>query len=305
MEHLPQELQLAFEQIDVLSKLGSQISVSKLSGGLTNSNYKIVSPTDVVVVRIGADNADMLAIDRRNERIASEIAAEAGVGAKVLGYLESPPVLVLEYLDGRTYGVEDLQQSATACRIAKVLRGLHRAKPFPSRFDMREIRRQYLSIVLANKFYLPPDYLDFESRVVDVEQALSVHPEPIVPCHNDLLAENFMEVSGNIFIIDYEYSGNNEASFDIGNMASESRLELDTLARVCETYWGRHDESKVARARLWGILAKYGWMLWASIQDGAASIDFDFIAWGMEKYLRFRNEITEHELDTLIELVTR
>ena len=39
-------------------------------------------------------------------------------------------------------------------------------------------------------------------------------------------------------------------------------------------------------------MSKYGWTLWASIQDAAAPIDFDFWSWGMEKYERAVAEFT-------------
>ena len=39
-------------------------------------------------------------------------------------------------------------------------------------------------------------------------------------------------------------------------------------------------------ARLFGLVAKYGWTLWAAIQDGGSPMDFDFWSWGMEKYDR-------------------
>jgi hypothetical protein len=37
-------------------------------------------------------------------------------------------------------------------------------------------------------------------------------------------------------------------------------------------------------------MSKYGWTLWASIQDGTSEIDFDFWEWGMEKYVRAIDE---------------
>ena len=30
-------------------------------------------------------------------------------------------------------------------------------------------------------------------------------------------------------------------------------------------------------------MSKYGWMLWASIQDGTSDLDFDPWSWGLEK----------------------
>jgi hypothetical protein len=49
-------------------------------------------------------------------------------------------------------------------------------------------------------------------------------------------------------------------------------------------YYGRRLRKKIARARLQGLMSKYGWTLWASIQQATSPIDFDFWSWGMEKY---------------------
>ena len=57
---------------------------------------------------------------------------------------------------------------------------------------------------------------------------------------------------------------------------------------------------QVARARLFGVLAKYGWTLWASIQDGSSPMDFDFWSWGMEKYDRAVAEFTSDEFAALL-----
>ena len=54
-------------------------------------------------------------------------------------------------------------------------------------------------------------------------------PEPRVPCNDDLLAENFIDTGDGLRLIDYEYSGNNEPSFELGNSWSESRLAEEQL----------------------------------------------------------------------------
>ena len=56
----------------------------------------------------------------------------------------------------------------------------------------------------------------------------------------------------------------NEASFELGNIASESGLDVADDARPSSTaYWGGHDPAKLASARAWSLLARYGWTLWA------------------------------------------
>ena len=79
-------------------------------------------------------------------------------------------------------------------------------------------------------------------------------------------------------------------------MWSESNLSLQQLEELVAAYYGRPLRHKVARARLWGLMSKYGWTLWASIQDGVSDIDFDFWSWGMEKYDRAVAEFDEPDL---------
>jgi hypothetical protein len=52
-------------------------------------------------------------------------------------------------------------------------------------------------------------------------------------------------------------------------------------------------------------MSKYGWMLWASIQDGTSDLDFDFWSWGLEKYHRAVTEFDGPEFGRLLEEVRR
>ena len=134
---------------------------------------------------------------------------------------------------------------------------------------------------------------------------MRVRREPNVPCNNDLLAENFIECGGELRLIDYEYSGNNEPSFELGNVWSESNLTLDQLERLVSEYYGAPLVNKVARCRVWGLMSKYGWTLWGSIQDGISEIDFDFWGWAMEKYERAVAEFDGPDFERLLADVRR
>ncbi|MGH3800382.1 MAG: hypothetical protein ACRDTD_09675 [Pseudonocardiaceae bacterium] len=52
-------------------------------------------------------------------------------------------------------------------------------------------------------------------------------------------------------------------------------------------------------------MSKYGWKLWASIQHGASSLDFDFWSWGMEKHDRAVTEFDRPDFDRLLHEVQR
>ena len=268
---------------------GRERVIEELPGGLTNVNLKVTCDDerghDEVVVRIAQPGADLLEIDRERERHDTEAAARAGIGAPVVE-CPRPGLLVVRYIDGRTYTDDDLHDVANLRRVADSCRVLHAGPRFAGDFDMRAIQRRYLDVVNARGFRLPDRYLEHQDAAVRVADALDVLMPPTVPCHNDLLAGNFIDDGEKVWIIDYEYGGNNDPCFELGNLWSEATMPLDLLEELVGAYDGEVRRSRVARARLWGLLSQYGWTLWASIQDAVSTIDFDFWGWGMEKYDR-------------------
>jgi thiamine kinase-like enzyme len=280
-------------------------AVEPLAGGLTNTNYKVVANGRAFVVRISGKDTGLLAIDRENEVHNTIAAAETGVGAPVVAALPEHDALVLEFLDGEVMDAEKLRRGDRLEAIATACRRLHAGRRFLHDFDMFGIQRGYVAVVRERGFRLPDRYDAFEPQVRALERAMRVRTEDTVPCNNDLLAENFIEVDGAMRLIDYEYSGNNEPSFELGNIWSESNLSAAQLEELVTHYYGRPLRHKVARARLWGLMSKYGWTLWGSIQGGISDLDFDFWGWAMEKYDRAVAEFEGPDFERLLADVQR
>lgn len=276
--------------------------VEDLPGGLTNRNLKVTTPDGTVVVRIPAAGPGLLGIDRDHEHVNSRAAAQAGVGAPVRHYREGEG-LVVDFLPGRTLTDADLHDPAVLGRVASACRRLHAGPRFGNDFDMFATQARYRRIVAEHGFRLPDRYDEFAPAVERIRAALP--PQPTVPCNNDLLAENLLDDGEQVRIIDYEYSGNNDPCFELGNVWSEATLPLPLLDVLVTAYHGRPRPAQVARARLLGLMSKYGWTLWASIQDGSSPLDFDFWSWGMEKYDRAAREFDGPDFEHLLEAAHR
>lgn len=264
--------------------LATASRVRPLDGGITNRNYRVSTPGGDYVVRLSDPESSLLAIDRDNEYLNSMAAALSGAGAPVAQYIPGGGVLVVHWIEGRTYVEADV--AVNLPRIAAACRTLHSGPAFASDFDMFDIQSRYLGIVRDRGYRLPDRYEEFAHHVTRIRRAMEVAPELTVPCNNDLLAANIIDDGDRLWLIDYEYSGNNEASFELGNIWSESTLGAELLEQLVASYWGTESPAKVARARLWALMSKYGWTLWASIQQELSPIDFDYWSWGMEKYER-------------------
>jgi thiamine kinase-like enzyme len=289
------------DQVELVKK---RTSVVELSGGLTNRNLAIESNGNKYVARISSNSSDLLNINREDEYKNSIIASDAGIGATVYDFLPGQGLLLIGYINGKTFGAEDIANNLP--RVAKAVRTLHGAKPFVSEFNMFTLQKRYLDIVQSNNFVYPAKYLDYEGHIADLKKALSVLPAEIVPCNNDLLPGNFIDDGEKIWLIDYEYSGNNDACFELGNIWAEAFLEYEALVELIDSYYGAHRPEKIARAWLQALMAKYGWTLWAAIQASVSDIDFDFRAWGGEKFDLAQSQFTSERFKkALVEVVTK
>jgi thiamine kinase-like enzyme len=292
-------------RLDAVPALAGRTEVSDLSGGLTNRNLKVTTPDGVYVARLSSPESALLAIDRVNEHANSVAAAESGAAPDVIAFAPEVSVLVVRFVDGSTWSSAAVLDPANAERVGAVMRLLHAGPRFVNDFDMLELQPQYLALCQERDFRLPDRYLDFAEHVAAIREALAARPVATVPCNNDLLAANVIDTGARVWLIDYEYSGNNDPFFEVGNLWSEASGTPDDLERLVSAYVGHPSPALTARARLWGLMSKYGWMLWASIQDGTSDLDFDFWSWGLEKYDRAVDEFDGPDFGRLLEEVRR
>ena len=118
---------------------------------------------------------------------------------------------------------------------------------------MFEIQARYAGVTADAGMRIPDGYHGLRPQFEAMRAALAVRDEGTVPCNNDLLAANFIDDGQKIWLIDYEYAGNNDACFELGNICGECRLPADGLAELVTAYYGRPLRHKIARARLLGL----------------------------------------------------
>ncbi len=299
---IPADLDALFDQTKSLA--ARPRIITELPGGLTNRNYKVATPDGTFVARIAGTGSELLAIDRDCEYRNSVTAAAAGAGAPVVEYRPQDRLLVIGYIEGRTFGPADVAATENIPRIADACRRLHQGARFGNDFDMFDVQRGYLSVARSRGFKIPAGYDDLLPQLAAAEKALAVRAEDTVPCNNDLLPANLIDDGERVWLIDYELSGNNDACFELGNIAAEAQLPPEALTELVTAYYGRPRRSKIARAwLLGGLVGMYGWTLWGAIQNGASQLDYDFWSWGMERYERAARGFTAAGFKDLLEAV--
>jgi len=265
---------------------GKNVSIELLSGGLTNTNYKAIVDGKPYFVRVPGESTELLAIDRKNEHFNSKAAAEAGVGPKVLYHLPEFNVMVLEFIEGKTMSKDALKAPGMPTRMSQAIKQLHAGPRFLTDFNMFRLTEYYLKICAERSIPVPDGYIERMPIVEQIENAMSVNPLPTVPCNNDLLGENYIDDGNSLRLIDYEYSGNNDPCFELGNTCQEMEFDEARIQEVCAAYFGSVSAGKIARMKLNMIMSDVGWGLWAAIQANISKIEYDFWGWAIERWGR-------------------
>ena len=298
---------LPLDRLAILA--GRSWRATDLPGGLTNHNVRVTSndggpPLDLVV-RCSSSDAALLGIDRDAEHLNTGAAGEAGVGAPVYEYRPDLAMLVIGFLPGRALDDADFADPGVMTRAADACRRLHAGPPFEGDFDMFARQAGYLATVRERGFQLPATYDDHADAWADVRRTLETAPRPTVPCNNDLLAANFIDDGQQVWLIDYEYSGNNDACFELGNTSTECNFTPEQTEAWTEAYFGTPSPADLARVRLQALCSQYGWSLWGFIQAATSPIDYDFHEWGMERFEKAEATFRGPELPRLLEDVAR
>ncbi len=287
---------------DVVARIwpGREIRISPIEAGLTNQNFRVDVDGVPRFVRLPGQSTDLLAVDRGNELHNTRAAAATGVGPKVIDHDPASGALVLEWIDGRTMSNEAFAEPGMPARIAASLRRLHAGTRFRDDFNMFRLSEYYLRVVDERSIRIPDGYRDALPKVGLIEAALAARPLATVPCHNDLLAENYLDDGTQLWIIDYEYSGNNDPTFELGNTAQELGFDAARQEELCAAYFGEATPALLARMRLQMIMSDVGWTLWAAIQAAISSIDYDFWGWAEERWARATTAFAREDFDDLL-----
>src|SRR6266567_524872 len=123
-----------------------------------------------------------------------------------------------------------------------------------------------------------------------VEQALGALHQP-KPCHNDLLASNFIDDGHTIWILDWEYAGMGDIFFDLGNFAVNQALNEEQSELLLRYYFGEVRLADVAHLHLMRLGSDLRESFWGFLQMGISELDFDYREYAHRHLNRFLENV--------------
>lgn len=274
-----------------------------LEGGITNRNYRACFAGEDVVVRLPGKDTALLGIDRAAERAAGELAARAGIGPDVVAMLDDPPCLVTEFVVGEPMQPAELREPAAVTEVATALRTLHACEErLPVEFSSFRVVEAYAARMADRGAEVPASY-EWALAAAHRIEAVLVGPEhEPVPCHNDLLAANFIRTERGIRLVDWEYAGCGDRYFDLGNFAVNNELDEAGEAALLSAYFeSPANTRRLASLRLMRFMSDFREAMWGAVQSTISDLDFDFGGYCAEHFERMREFAAGERLERLLE----
>ncbi len=259
---------------------GRPFALELLGGGITNRNFKVALDGETAVLRIGGKNTELLGIDRAAEYAASRMAADLGVGPEVVAFVEPEGYLVTRFVDGRPIPPEAISIPL----VAELLRRIHGGPPVPSRFDSFRVVEAYRQTAEEHGVRVPAAYAEAKARADAIEAARG--PQPLRPCHNDLLNANFIDDGSRLWIVDWEYAGMGDVFFDLANFAVNHGLDDTGDRTLLAAYVGEVRDADQAALGDMRFMSDFREAMWGVVQQGISDLDFDFVAYADEHFER-------------------
>jgi thiamine kinase-like enzyme len=284
----------------------SEAGVERLAG-LTNRNYKITLGEERFVLRIPGEGTSEY-INRQHEAVAARTAAEAGVNAEVLFFDEAEGLMLTRFVDGAaTMNAERFKDLGAVARAATAFRRMHECgRSFATEFNLFQKMDEYLDYLRKRNARIPDGYGEVQEEAEAVRAALAARPAPLRPCHCDPLAENFLDTGQRIYIIDWEYAGNNDPMWDLGDVSVEAGFGDDQDAALLEAYFGgRPPRAQVGRMIMYKAMCDLLWTLWGVIQVVNENPADDFWAYATGRFERCKTLMGRADFGTHLDAVRR
>jgi thiamine kinase-like enzyme len=256
--------------------------------GLTNVNHLVEHGGQRLVMRIPGDGTSEY-INRADEEVAARSAAAAGVNAEVVFFDASDGLMVTRFIeDAATMNAERFRDLQAVARAGHAFRQLHSgAAPFATDFKLFTMIDEYKALLASKGATLPDGYDAVQRRAGMARSTLEAAPVPLAPCHCDPLCENFLDTGEQMFIIDYEYAGNNDPMWDLGDLSVEGQYTAEQDDALLRAYFGG-DPPPDQRGRMvaYKALCDLLWTLWGVIQHVNGNPADDFWAYAVGRFER-------------------
>ena len=196
-------------------------------------------------------------------------------------------VEVTEFLRGfDTCTTTSLRTLEQGLQVMQTYRTLHASEEFGKTNMMFDQIDQHIAQMNELGLSLPPWAAHLFEDYAEVKRSFLASGIDLVPCHNDPMPGNFMVKGDAMRLIDFEFCGDNEATYELGLFFCEMFYDDEEMLPLIEAYYGQVRREELARIRVSRVMGDLKWGMWGIINSQVRDVAFDYWKYGIWKLMR-------------------
>ena len=260
------------------------VDIEAIKAGLTNTSFRFSVRGEQYVYRHPGRGTEQY-INRQSEAFSMKVAAENGLDGTFIDMDEKGGWKISHYIShARELDYHHPEEVEKALAIMRRLHALRTKSPYD--FGIWNKTMEFLDRLQTIGKTDYEGFDELKQKMCDLEEQLKTDGFAVsCLCHNDCYAPNFLlDERGNMSLIDWEYSGNDDPASDLGTFICCSDYTEEEVLNVIRKYLDHEPEEGELRHLLGYVaIASYYWFLWALYQESRGN------AVGEWLYLWYRN----------------
>lgn len=246
-------------------------NIDRLMGGMSNYTYVVEFNSKKYTFRIPGKGAENF-VDRKVEKDNIDVIKEGKFCPFPIFFEIETGYKIAEYVEGQ---ITSKLQEVPYQLVANTLKKVHSLPKLKHDYNPLERLSKYESITS----FVDTEYLKLKEKWMNIyETVLSI--VELKCCHGDSQTSNFVLDGSTLYLMDWEFAGNNDPIYDIacfGNVNFDQALELINVYfdEVTNDHYQRLFAWRMFQCLQWHNVAKYKAEIGLSEELG---IDFGFVA---------------------------
>ena len=247
------------------------VDIVTIKKGLTNTSFQFTCKGKKYVYRHPGVGTDAY-INRNSEAFSMQVAKELELDDTFIYMHPEQGWKLSHYIDeAHTLDYHNEQEVRTAIVMMKKLHDANITSPYD--FNIWNEAMNFIERISEKGRH---DFNDFQKLYDTMKQVYDLTETDQVEkrlCHCDCYDPNFLVgQDGKMYLIDWEYSGNDDPANDLGTFICCSDYTYEEALQILELYYGRELTDVELRHSIGYIaIAAYYWYVWAIYQESVGN----------------------------------
>ncbi len=238
-----------------------------ITKGFMNNSFKFDFDNTTYIYRHPGEDTKGI-INRNNEKKSLEVAKELDLDTTLVYFGDSGYKISYFIPDVSDFDYSNDNQVTEAMKLFKILHNAKVKRDYD--FDIWGAVTKYEKIIFETDPSVLNEYSDFaqtKKKILEIYGKVEDDGYEKILCHMDAYDSNFMVTDERIYLIDWEFAGNEDPACDLGTFICCSTYSLNKALEILKIYLEDEYDKHIKHYIGYIAVTSFHWFMWATYKE--------------------------------------